>query len=37
LPTRFGDVEDTAAEQVGQRDRLVGDGPASSDPILQSA
>ena len=31
-----GGVEDATAEQVGQRDRLVGDSPTSSDPIVQS-
>jgi hypothetical protein len=32
-----GGVEDAAAEQVGQRDRLVGNGPASSDSIVQGS
>ena len=31
-----GGVENATAEQVGQRDRLVGDRPTSSDPIVQS-
>jgi hypothetical protein len=31
-----GGVEDATAEHVGQRDRLVGDSPTSSDPIVQS-